>query len=107
MSTVFAEMDDLNYEQVIKSQKLLLIDFWGNGCVPCKMIEPILDRIQMKYKDKIRVVKANISQCSKTAKRYNVLSIPTLILLKKGTPVERIIGIVKETVITKKIDENI
>jgi len=71
------------------------------------MIEPILDRIQMKFKNKIRVVKANIDQCSKAAKRYNVLSIPTLILLKKGTPVERIIGIVKETVLSKKIEENI
>jgi len=60
----------------------------------------------MKYKDRIRVVKANIHQCTKTAKRYNVLSIPALILLKKGTPVDRIVGIVKENVITKKIEEH-
>ena len=71
-------------EEVVNSNIPVLIDFWAEWCGPCKEISPILEEISDEMKDKIKIVKINIDENPNLPSQYNVQSIPTLIILKKG-----------------------
>jgi thioredoxin 1 len=105
--TDISELTDRTFEQTIKSRSAVLIDFWGDNCVPCKMMEPILHHIHTKYSGKLTVVKANIKNCSKAVEQYKVMSVPTIILFKNGKPVEKLTGVVKETILNRLISSNL
>jgi thioredoxin 1 len=92
MTVVHAVTDKEFEEQVLKAEKPVLIDFWAEWCSPCRMVAPIVEEIAREYKDKIEVYKLDVDANIDTASRYQVQSIPTLILFKHGKPAERIIG---------------
>ena len=74
-----------NYEtEVLKSDKLVLIDFYADWCGPCKMMSPIIDEIAEEVGDKIKVGKINVDENQELAMEYEVMSIPTIIILQNG-----------------------
>lgn len=79
-------------DEVLKSDIPVLVDFWADWCVPCKMVAPILEEISEDYKGKIKIAKFNVDQGAEIASEYNVVSIPTLLLFKGGEIVEQKIG---------------
>ena len=82
-----------NFEtEVISSATPVVVDFWAEWCGPCKMIAPILDEIATEHEGKIRIAKLNVDEASDVARRFEVMSIPTLIVFKDGEPAMRIIG---------------
>jgi thioredoxin len=85
--------------EVLNSDKPVLIDFWASWCGPCRMLSPIVEEIAEEYADKIRVGKINIDEQPQLAARYNVASIPTLILFKDGKPVSTSVGVKPKRVI--------
>lgn len=92
MSTALAVTDSTFDEQVTHSETPVLVDFWAEWCGPCRMIAPILDEIAEEKKDAIRIVKLNVDDNIETARRFEVLSIPTLILFKDGEAKVRVVG---------------
>ena len=93
MSEQIVHTTDAAFEQdVVKSPKPVLLDFWAEWCGPCKMIAPILDTIATEYKDKLRVVKLNIDENPKTPPKYNIRSIPTLLLFRNGAVAAQQVG---------------
>ena len=79
-------------DDVLTSDKPVLVDFWAEWCGPCKMVSPVLEEIAAEHPDKIRVVKLNIDENPQTARDYQILSIPTMSVFKGGEIVKSIIG---------------
>lgn len=92
MSTeVILTMDNFEKE-VLKSTKPVLVDFWAEWCMPCKMLGPIVEEIAEAYSDKITVAKLNVDEAGEIASQYNIISIPTIIVFKDGAPVKQRVG---------------
>ncbi|MGV8059512.1 MAG: thioredoxin [Smithellaceae bacterium] len=91
---VTAATDDNFAEEVLKSSKPVLIDFWAPWCGPCKAIGPVVEELAEQFKDSIKVMKLNVDDSPKTAQNYNVRSIPTIILFKNGEILDTLIGLV-------------
>ncbi|MFC1957369.1 thioredoxin [Chloroflexota bacterium] len=84
---------DDNFEQmVLQAEKPVLMDFWATWCQPCLMVAPIIDELAEEYDGKVNFVKLDVDQNPKTATRYGIMSIPTLLIFKGGEPVSHIVG---------------
>jgi thioredoxin len=93
MAAGISDVTDATFDEEIKGSDVpVLVDFWAEWCGPCKMISPILEEIASEQGEKLRVVKLNIDDNLDVSRRFEVLSIPTLILFRDGEPQARIIG---------------
>ena len=82
-----------NFEtEVLESPIPVLIDFWASWCGPCKMISPLIDQLAEEYSGKLKVGKVNVDEETSLAERHGIVSIPTLILYKDGSPVNQKVG---------------
>ncbi len=98
----------LNFEEeVLKSNQVVLVDFWATWCGPCRMIEPIIEELAKDYKTKAKIAKLNIDNESDIATRYNVMSIPTIFVFKNGQLVDKTIGARSKDELKKMIDKNL
>lgn len=79
-------------KDVLKSDKLVLVDFWATWCGPCRMVAPVLEEIADEYADTLTVAKLDVDRNPQVSAKYGVMSIPTLILFKGGEPVQQIVG---------------
>ncbi|GAA1250011.1 thioredoxin [Pseudonocardia aurantiaca] len=87
------EVTDASFESdVLKSDKTVVVDFWATWCGPCKMVAPVLDEIAGEHQDKLTVAKLDIDANPSTARDYQVMSIPTMIVFQDGKPVKQIVG---------------
>ncbi len=86
-------VDDSNFDQIVlKAEKPVLVDLWATWCRPCLMVAPILDELAEEYSGKVSFVKVDVDQNPKTAAKYGIMSIPTLLIFKNGEPVSQIVG---------------
>ena len=92
MAGQVSDVTDETFEtEVLESETAVLVDFWAPWCGPCRVVSPILEEIN-RERDDLRVVKLNVDDNQVTAVRYEVLSIPTMILFKNGELVKKVIG---------------
>jgi thioredoxin 1 len=79
-------------EEIGASDEPVIVDFWAEWCGPCKMIAPVLDEIATEQAGKVRIAKLNVDDNPDVARRFDVMSIPTLIIFKDGEPQKRLVG---------------
>src|SRR5215472_4418678 len=105
MSDYLGEVtDDTFEEQVLKSDKPVLVDFWAEWCRPCKQLTPLIEAVAEKYDGKARFLKLNVDESSLTGQRYGIKGIPTLIVFKNGAEAERVVGTTSKENISRMID---
>jgi thioredoxin 1 len=84
--------DESFADEVLRSDKPVLVDFWATWCGPCKQVAPVLEEIASAHAEKITVAKMDIDKNTKTARDYKIMSIPTMIVFSGGEPVKQIVG---------------
>ena len=100
------EINKDNFKDVISDpEKLVIVDLGAEWCAPCKMMEPVIEEIASSNKDKVKVAKINVDKNQELATELSVMSIPVLILFKKGKEISRITGYNSADYIQRKIDE--
>ncbi len=97
-----------NFEnEVLKSDKLVMIDFWAAWCGPCKMIAPTIEELAIEYDGKAKICKLDVDNNQRIAMQYGIRSIPTLLFFKNGQLVDQLVGAVPKSMIVEKLDNNL
>ena len=105
MGSGILHLSDSNFDEEINaSDEPVLVDFWAEWCGPCKMIGPTLEEISKDFAGRLKVAKLNVDDAQSTAQRFEVMSIPTLILFKDGEPRLRIVGAKGKGQLVQEID---
>ncbi len=108
MSETIIKLTDAEFEnQVIKSDKPILVDYWAEWCGPCKMIAPILEEISSEMSDKIIIGKLNVDENSQTPPKYGIRGIPTLMIFRDGIAVGTHVGALSKSDLIQFIESNI
>ena len=101
------EITDSNFDEIIKQDKPVLVDFTAQWCGPCKMIAPMIDELAGEYEGKAVIWKLDVDNNQETSIKFGVRSIPTLLLFKNGEVVDKQVGAVPKSTLVEKIDLNI
>ena len=99
--------DESFEEEVLQSERPVLIDYWAEWCGPCKMIAPVLDEIATEYSDRLKVVKLNIDDNPQTPPKYGIRGIPTLMVYKAGQVEATKVGAVSKAQLTAFLDDSL
>ena len=104
MAGAIIEVTDTNFQaEVLESAEPVLVDFWAPWCGPCRIVAPHLEELNSE-RDDLRVVKLNVDDNPQTAARYNVMSIPTLLLFKSGQVAHQIIGALPKNRLVQELE---
>lgn len=104
------EITDKEFQEKVLKRSLktpIVVDFWANWCMPCKILSPILERLEKQYRNKFVLAKINIEENKETAKTYGVVSIPSVKMIKNGKMVAEFTGILPEEVVKEWLDRNL
>ena len=99
---------DTNFKnEVLDSEVPVLVDFYADWCGPCKMMSPLVEELATEYAGKAKVGKLNVDESGNTAQKYKVMSIPTLLIIKKGQVVDQIVGAVPKQQLINKLNSHL
>jgi thioredoxin 1 len=102
------EFTDSNFEtNVLKSDKLTVIDFWAEWCGPCRAIGPVIEELSNQYSGKVNIGKVNVDLNPSVSMNYGITSIPAILFIKGGKVVDKQIGAVPKSILEKKIQANL
>ncbi|MGF6757422.1 thioredoxin TrxA [Paraburkholderia sp. GAS42] len=108
MNESIKHISDASFEQdVVKSDKPVLLDFWAEWCGPCKMTAPVLDEVAKDYGDRLQVAKIDVDEHQMTPVKFGVRGIPTLILFKNGAAVAQKVGALSKSQLAAFLDANL
>lgn len=101
------EITDANFDQIIATDKPVLVDFWAEWCGPCKMIGPVVEELAGEYEGKAVIGKVNVDENPNISAKFGIRSIPTLLVIKGGEIVDKQVGAVPKAVLAEKINNQI
>lgn len=108
MNNIIKNITDSSFEEeVIKSEKTILIDFWAEWCGPCKVISPILDEIAQNYSGKLQIFKMNVDENQDVPLKFGIRGIPTIMIFKKGIVSGQKVGLLSKSQLIEFIDINL
>ena len=96
-----------SFDRALAEGKLMMVDFWADWCGPCKMLSPVIESIGGQYQGKVLVGKVNVDEEPELARRFGVMSIPTVVFLKNGQEFDRKVGVMPPQAFTGVLDANL
>ncbi|MCM8818454.1 MAG: thioredoxin [Candidatus Omnitrophica bacterium] len=103
MSEYVLKLNKENFEEIIKNNEKVIVDFWADWCMPCKIMAPIFEKLAQKFHNQIIFAKVNVDEEVELAEKFQIMSIPNFIIFKNGNKVEEIVGAMPENIFEKKI----
>ncbi|MFL5728354.1 MAG: thioredoxin [Cytophagaceae bacterium] len=101
------EITDSNFDEITKTDKPVLVDFWAEWCGPCKMIGPVVEELASDYEGTAVIGKVDVDSNPNTSAKFGIRSIPTLLVIKNGKIVEKQVGAVPKSVLKQKLDAHL
>lgn len=101
------EVTDSNFEELIKGDKPVLVDFWAEWCGPCKMIGPVVEQLAGEYEGQAVIGKMDVDMNAQVPAQFGIRSIPTLMIFKDGKLVDKVVGAVPKAVLEDKLNAHI
>ena len=102
------KITDKNFnKEVLESDKVVLIDFWAPWCAPCRMIGPVIEQLAAEYDGKAKVGKVNVDEETGLAQQFQVMSIPTIVLMKNGKVINQLIGVRSKAELESLLSSNL
>ena len=101
------QITDATLNEVLATDKLVVIDFWAEWCGPCKMVGPIIDQLGEEYKDRVVVGKIDVDNNDEATSKYGIRNIPTVLFIKNGEVVDKVVGAGAKTLFSEKIEKNL
>lgn len=102
------EITDANFEaEVLKSDKVTMVDFWAEWCGPCRAIAPVVEELAADFEGKAIIGKVNVDENPAIASKYGIRNIPTILFIKNGEVVDKQVGAVPKSVLTEKINAHL
>ena len=102
------KITDENFEEQVKNHKgLVLVDFYADWCMPCRMLEPTIEQLAAEYQGRLKVGRLDVDKNFNSAAGFSVTGIPTLIFFKDGEPVERLVGLQTADALKAVIDKHV
>lgn len=101
------QITDATLNDVLATDKLVVIDFWAEWCGPCKMIGPIIDELSEEYKDRAVIGKVNVDDNDDVTSKYGIRNIPTVIFIKNGEQVDKVVGAASKARFAETIEKHI
>ncbi|HMM04633.1 MAG: thioredoxin [Dysgonomonas sp.] len=98
------EITDAGFEDVLKSDKPLVIDFWAEWCGPCRMVGPIVEELAAEYAGKVTIGKVDVDNNDDITSKYGIRNIPTILFIKNGEVVDKQVGAAQKAVLVEKIE---
>ena len=95
------------FDEIMDAAPLAMVDFWASWCGPCKMLSPTVEALAEQYEDKALVCKVNVDEEPDLARRFGVMSIPTVVFLKNGREFDRKVGLMPAEAFTQVLDKNL
>lgn len=99
------QITDANLEEVLQTDKLVVIDFYADWCGPCKVVGPIIDEVSKEYKDKVVIGKVDVDNNDEAATKYNIRNIPTILFIKNREIVDKVVGVTSKKPLVEKINQ--
>ena len=96
-------LTDSNFNETIKQHSLMVVDCWAAWCGPCRMLTPIIDELAKELAGEIAFGKLNVDENPETAKRFNIMGVPTLLVMKEGAEIDRMVGVAPKHVIKSRL----
>lgn len=101
------EVNDANFDSVLKENPYVLVDFWAEWCGPCRKVAPVMEELAKEYEGKVTVAKLDVDANPQTAMKFRVMSIPTIILFKNGQPVEVMVGAASKSNFVARLNKHL
>lgn len=101
------QITDANFDELANSGKLVVLDFWAEWCGPCRMVSPIIDELATEYEGKAIIGKMDVDNNDEVVGRFGVRNIPTILFIKNGEVVDKVVGANKKDTFVSKIDANL
>ena len=99
------QITDAPLDEELKTDKPVVIDFWAEWCGPCRMVSPIIEQLAEEYKDKVIVGKVDVDENNEATTRYGIRNIPTVLFIKNGQVVDKIVGSADKRLFVDKINK--